>query len=304
MLSPIKKASSLLDTKTGSYETSGSTRAAGEVEAGNQHVDTSHAGNVGPTFSKGDHFEAGASTGSVSTSGQVGGVNWQAGVSGPELKVDGGAKATIGTGGIDVKADVKIDASLVKAGASAEKVIPVTLPGGEKLQIKVNLGALGEVGANGDLHVNVHLGTDGKVTCDAYASGFVGAQAGLTGAIEVDHGHDTIAKASATLSAYAGAGASAEFHGKVGFDGVDFGAKAAAVAGAGFGVDLEGSFSPKATLGLVGAVAKDLAAEGLKSGLDGAKDAGHDVVDWGSSAGSTIADGAGKLGHAIGGLFS
>ena len=286
-------ASGLTDTKRASYHTGGSASTSWQGQVGDQNVDTSYGRNWGPQGHFGDSFETGGSTGSVSASGQVGGVNVSAGASGPAFALDGSAKGTIGTSGIDVHADVKIDASLVKAGASAEKTIPVTLPGGEQIQVKVDLKALGEVGANGDLHLDLHIGTDGQIKCNASASGFVGAQAGLEGAITVCHGNDVIAKGSALLSAYAGAGASASFHASLGIHGVDFGAEAAAVAGAGFGVDLEGQFDPGAAGKLVLAVAGDLAKEGSAQ-------AQKDVVAWGKQTGSVVADAAGDAGKAIG----
>jgi hypothetical protein len=279
--------------KTASYQTGGSVSTSWQGQTGNQNVDTSHAGNIGPTGKFGDSFETTGSTGSVGVRGSAGGVNYSAGVSGPSFGLDGSAKGTIGTSGIDVTAKVNIDASLVKAGATAEKTIPVTLPGGEQLQVKVDLKALGEVGANGDLNLKLHIGTDGQVKIDASASGFVGAQAGLEGAVTVMHGGDVIARGDAMLSAYAGAGASASFHASLGIHGVDFGAKAAAVAGAGFGVDLEGQFDPGAAGKLVLAVAGDLAKEG-------GTQAEKDVVAWGKQTGSVLASTAGDVGKEAG----
>lgn len=285
MLDGIRnRADKALAPKEGSFEKSGETHKTYDGEVGDQHVDTSHAGNWGPTWSKGDSFEKSGAVGSVGARGETHGVNWAAGASGPSFKMDGSAKATVGTSGIDIKTDVHIDASLVKAGAQAEKIIPVTLPGGEKISVKVDLGATGEVGANGDLHVNVHIGTNGQVEANVSASGFAGAKASLTGSVSVLHGNDVIAEGDATLSGSVGVGAEGEFHASVGLHGVDFGAKASATVGAGYGVDLEGRFDPAAALNLVGAVAKDVAMDGLHSGVSGieheASKVGHEITSW------------------------
>jgi hypothetical protein len=78
---------------------------------------------------------------------------------------------------------------------------------------------------------------------------------------------------------------------------VDFGATAAASAGAGFGVELNGKFDPLAAAKLVGEVCKDVALGGLQSGIG---TVGHAVDD----AGHAIGDVAGHVGGAIGGLFN
>lgn len=275
---------SFLKTKHGELEKSGEAHTQGQVSAGDANAPRppSYGANKGFEIAN-DHFEQSATTGGASASGQAGGVAWDANVQGPTLAVDGSAKAKVGTHGVDVHAQVHIDATLVKAGAGAHTSIPVTLPGGEQVNVNVDLSATGAVGAQGNLNVDVHIGTDGKVTAQVHADGFAGAKASLTGAVSVTHGNDVIAKADATLSAYAGVAGSVDFHGSVGLNGVDFGASAAASAGAGFGVELNGEFNPLAGAKLVGAIAAGVAKEGLESGVHGVEgglqNAGHALSD-------------------------
>jgi hypothetical protein len=288
---------SILKPKTGSVATSGEAHGNWNTEIGNQNAPRPPSYSTGKGYEVKDGFETGYHGPSASASGQAAGVNWSADVQGPTLAVDGSAKAKVSTHGIDVQADVAIDATLVQAGARAEKTIPVTLPGGEQIQVKVDLSAAGAVGAKGNLHVNVHLGTDGKVTAEVSADGFAGAKGSLTGAVSVTLGNEVIASGNATLSAYAGVAGAFDAHGSIGLHGVDFGATAAASAGAGFGVELNGKFDPLASAKLVGEVCKDVALGGLQSGVGAV---GHAVDD----AGHAIGDVAGHVGGAIGGLFN
>jgi hypothetical protein len=285
-----------LEPKRGHYDTSGEVHTQGQTSVGDASAPTPPAYSTAKGLEVKDSFEQSASTGGASASGEAGGVAWNANVEGPKLAVEGQAKAKATTHGLDIQAQVHIDATLVKAGASAHKTIPVTLPGGEQVEVNVDLRAAGAVGAQGNLNVDIHVGLDGKVTAQVHADGFVGAKASLTGAVTLTHGKDVIAKADATLSAYAGVAGAVDFHGSIGLHGVDFGATAAASAGAGFGVELNGEFDPLAGAKLVGEIAKDVALDGLESGV-------HGVEEGAGNVGHAIGDAAGHVGDVVSGWF-
>lgn len=274
-----------LEPKRGHYDTSGEVHTQGQTSVGDANAPKPPAYSTAKGLEVKDGFEHSASTGGASASGEAGGVAWNANVEGPKLAVEGQAKAKVTTHGLDVHAQVHIDATLVQAGAAAHKTIPVTLPGGEQVEVNVDLRAAGAVGAQGNLNVDIHVGLDGKLTAQVHADGFAGAKASLTGAVSLTHGKDVIAQADATLSAYAGVAGSVDFHGSVGLHGVDFGASAAASAGAGFGVDLNGRFDPLAGAKLVGEIAKDVAIGGLESGVS---NAGHAIGDAAEHVGDVV----------------
>jgi hypothetical protein len=285
-----------LQPHTGHFEKTGDVYTSGQASVGNQNVPNPPAYSSGKGLEVKDSFEKSATTGGVSTSGETHGVDFNAHAEGPTLSMEGQAKAKVSAKGIDIHAQVNIDATLVQAGAGAHTSIPVTLPGGEQVQVNVDLSAAGAVGAKGNLNVDIHIGTNGQVTAAVHADGFAGAKASLTGAVSLTHGNDVIAKADATLSAYAGVAGAVDFHASVGLHGVDFGATAAASAGAGFGVELNGEFDPMAAAKLAGAIALDAAKGGLESGV-------HGVETGVNNAGHAIGDAAGHVGDVVGSWF-
>jgi len=230
---------------------------------------TATSANRSVGYDSGSAFEA-------RTSGTLpGGVQAEAHVNGPSLKVEGNADASVGTGGIDVNLSVDINATAVEAGASATKTFQVEVAG-ETLDITVDLAAEGVVGADGKLNLDIHIGTDGQVSINAGAEGFAGARGTLTGGISVSHEGREVASGQIELSATAGVSGSAHANIELNSDGLSFDVGAEATAGVGFGVDVSGNINGGNTVRLLGEVLGGLAEEGV----EWAGDKLEDVGDW------------------------
>jgi hypothetical protein len=179
----------------------------------------------GPAIRRDTHFETGGSTGSAS-------------VQGPSFHVDGSAGGSISASGIDAHVDVDLSGTAVTAEAEGKKTINFSVAG-EKYSVTLDLKAMGEIGADAHLHLDVHLGTGG-VKVSASAEGFAGAKASLTGSIELSHEGDELASGQVTVGADVGVAGSA--HADVGFSGgkVSFDVGAEGSIGAGLSLDVQG----------------------------------------------------------------
>ncbi|MCY1044761.1 Circumsporozoite protein [Corallococcus sp. bb12-1] len=279
-------------------------------------VDTSAQGNVQSNsrnvLSGQSSFEAGGARSEVNGTGP-GGINTNAYVQGPTFSADASVDADIGLSGIDVNVQVDVSANLLEAGASATKTVEFEIAG-EQYSVELDLSALGKIGAEGSIDLDLHVGTDGDVSISAAASGFAGAQASLTGAIELKHEDDTLASASITASA--SAGVSGDAHADIGLNGgnLEFDVGVEATAGLGLGVEVEGSVNPGNILKAVGETAAAAGGEILENVAEGAINAGGAVLDAAGDVFSGAVDAAGDLikgagdviggiGGAVGGLF-
>jgi hypothetical protein len=202
-----------------------------DVDVKKSGIDHEYKANLVET--SGTMFEAGAKEKRVTT--EKGGVKLDAYAQGPSFKMDGEASISKKGFGVDIDVALKIDATLVKGGASAEKEFKFKV-NGEEVAVKVNLGAEGQVGINGELRLTVHVGKDG-VSVKAGADGFAGAKGTLTGGISVSVNGREDAKGEIKLTAAAGAMAGAEFEGGLS----SFKAKAYAAVGVGVGIEISGS---------------------------------------------------------------
>jgi hypothetical protein len=182
---------------------------------------------------------------------------------GPGASAKGEFKVTLGTGGLDVNGTVKLDAHLLHATGKVETTIPFEY-GGEKFQAKLALSGDLKIGGDANLKVNLHVGTDGRLSVNLGADGFAGVKGELKGTVSVESkpGNDPnaefkpLVEGNATLSAYAGVAAGAKFNvqgdlasGKIGFE-----AKAFASAGVGVGFGLDGTINTKNVADLAGRV--------------------------------------------------
>ncbi|XXF77464.1 hypothetical protein P2318_31085 [Myxococcaceae bacterium GXIMD 01537] len=164
-----------------------------------------------------------------------GGIETEASFQGPSFSIEGNASAKASLSGIDVDLNLKIDANLIKAGASVTKEFKFKVQG-EEISVKLKLGADGQVGANGELKLKLHLGKDG-VSVSAGAEGFAGAKGSLSGNLDVAVNGDKVMSGEAKVTLAAGAMAGAEF--EAGLD--HFKAKAYAAVGVGVGFELSGN---------------------------------------------------------------
>jgi len=165
------------------------------------------------------------------------GVKAETYVNGPSFEMTGGMSARRKGMGLDVDVNLKVDANLLKAGASIEREFKVKV-NGEDVSVKVKLGADAQVGINGEIKLRLHIGKDG-ISMQAGAEGFAGARGSLSGSLEVKVNDKKVLGGELKLTAAAGAMAGAEFemgHGK-------FKAKAYAAVGVGMGVELTGTYA-------------------------------------------------------------
>ena len=199
---------------------------------------------------QGDSFEAASQgrtllsrqTGRVERSATVGGVQVRAEASGPSLDVTGRASQRVGPNGADLNIDLGVAARVGSASASAQRDYHFNV-NGEDVRVRVNLAANGAIGADGQLHLNVHAGRDG-VSVRGEATGFAGARGTLTGSVDVAVNGRHVADAELSASAIAGVAGQAQF--QLGLDG--FHASAGAAAGVGFGVDVRGRWDAGALI--------------------------------------------------------
>lgn len=265
-------------------------------------VDTSRQGSAEKPqhnlLSAESSYQAGGSRVEVSGKGP-GGIDTSAYAQGPSLKADAKVDGKIGLSGIDVKLNVDIDATAVEAGAEAKKHVDFEIAG-EKYSVDLDLQALGKVGADGHINLDLHVGTDGNLSINASANGFAGAQASLTGGITLSHEGDTLASGSITASA--SAGVSGDAHANVGLHGgkLEFDVGVEATAGLGLGVDVNGSVNPGNVLKAVGETAAHAGGEVLKSVADGAINAGGAVAHAAGDAFNGAVSGLGNVVHGVG----
>ncbi|QDE70412.1 Circumsporozoite protein [Myxococcus xanthus] len=246
-------------------------------------------------------FTAGGARADVSGTGP-GGIDTRAHVQGPTFSADAQVDADIGLSGIDVSVDIDIEANLIEAGAGASKTVEFEIAG-EEYSVELDLEALGKIGAEGSIELDLHVGTDGNVSINAAASGFAGAQASLTGSIELKHEDNTLASGSITASA--SAGVSGDAHANIGIENgnLEFDVGVEATAGLGLGVEIEGSVNPGNVLKAVGETAAAAGGEILENVVDGAINAGGAVAEAAgqvfSNAADAVTDFAGDVGNGI-----
>ncbi len=250
-------------------------------------------------------FQAGGARAETTGTGP-GGVETRAHVQGPSLEANASVNADIGLSGIDVNLDVSIDATAVEAGAGATKRVEFEIAG-EQYAVELDLEAMGRIGADGQISLDLHVGTDGQLSINASAEGFAGAQASLTGSVRLEHEGNQLAEASITASASAGVSGSA--HADIGLNNgsLEFDVGVEATAGLGLGVEISGSVNPGNVLAAVGETAAAAGGEVLENVAEGAINAGGAVVDAAGDAFSSAVDGlsdfAGGVADTVGGWF-
>ena len=228
----------------------------------------------------------------ASGSTEVNGVAVEGEISGPQVRVGATADARVSTTGVDVEVKVAVDATLAQAGASGTVTVPVGLPGGEQLDVTVQVGANGEVGATGELNIKVHLGPDGTPEVSVSGEGFAGAKGSITGGVVVSHEGQQIISGEITASGVVGAAGSAEASFGISDDGISFHAKGEVAVGAGWGVEVSGTVNPGAALETTRQIFQGLAAEGIDKAVGWAGNSGEMVWDGAQVAGGAIWDGA------------
>ncbi|WP_426753982.1 Circumsporozoite protein [Myxococcus sp. Y35] len=280
-------------------------RAPAQGGRNSPRVDTQASGSVEQprqnALSAQSSFTAGGARAEVSGTGP-GGIDTRAHVQGPTFSADAQVDADIGLSGIDVSVDIDIEANLLEAGAGASKTVEFEIAG-EEYSVELDLEALGKIGAEGSIELDLHVGTDGNVSINAAASGFAGAQASLTGSIELKHEDNTLASGSITASA--SAGVSGDAHADIGINNgnLEFDVGVEATAGLGLGVEIEGSVNPGNVLKAVGETAAAAGGEVLENVVDGAINAGGAVAEAAgevfTNAADAVTDFVGDVGSGI-----
>lgn len=204
-----------------------------------------------------------------------GGIEAQAYAGGPRLDFRGHADAKVTKSGVDVSVALDVNATLLEAGANGKVSIPVQV-NGETLTIEVDLKAEGVIGAKGKLNLDLHIGTNGKVSLKAGAEGFIGARAGLTGGVAVKHEGRSLVSASLEVSASAGASAKGHLDLDLSGDGVEFHVGGEATAGVGFGIDTKGRVDAGDSVRFLA----EVLIGGLQNGFSVHSDALKELGEW------------------------
>jgi hypothetical protein len=189
---------------------------------------------------------------------------------GPGASVSGKFDVQLNSNGLDVNGSLKLEAHILHATGKVEKTFEFEY-GGEKFRATVALSGDLNIGADANLKVQFHVGTDGVVRVNLGAGGFAGAKGELKGTIKLeskpanapDGEYQPLVEGNATVSAYAGAAAGAKFNvigdiktGKIGFE-----AKAFASVGVGAGFGLDGSVNVPNVLALTGRIGMKFAGD-------------------------------------------
>lgn len=255
-----------------------STNGTNTANTTNNNVDVNVEGSA-PIAEGSVEAEYGVSTYEATNTTTLGtGTEVTTNVAGPSINVSGSGNASISTSGIDVSLDLTIDATLAEAGISGTHTFNVMV-GDEQIDVTVDLSAEGVIGANGELNLDIHIGTDGQVSVNAGASGFAGAQGSLAGGITVTHEGNEIL--SGNLELTASAGVSGEAHADFGIENgnLEFDVGAEATVGVGFGVDVSGSVNLGNSANLAMGVIEDIPG-----------DIAEGVGNWFSDTATSIGD--------------
>ncbi len=255
----------------------------------------------------------GAGVGGVSVQGELpGGIQGEAYAEGPSISLDGHADASVGATGLNISLGLDVDATLAEAGASGKKTIDFEVAG-EKFSAELDLAAMGKIGAEGRINLDVKLGLTGA-SISARAEGFAGARAELSGGVTLKHNDDMLAQGKITASATAGVGGDA--HADLSLEGgkVKFDVGAEATTGVGFGLDVTGQVDVGATAKAVGDVLKvnaEKIVEDVKEGAgkvveevkEGAGKVVEEVKEGADKVIEDVKDGAGKAIDKVGDFF-
>lgn len=204
-----------------------------------------------------------------------GGVEAEAFARGPRLDFRGQAEASVSRSGIDVELSLDVNATLLEAGANGRVRIPVEVSG-ETMIIEVDLQAEGVVGARGRLELDLHIGTNGRVSIHAGGEGFAGARAGLTGSVSVEHEGRKVVSGSLEVSASAGVAASGTLDIDLSRSGVEFQVGGELTGGVGFGVETRGSVDA----GNVARLLTEVVAGTMRDGFSVNADALREIGGW------------------------
>lgn len=280
-------------TKTDKQPTQG-TEQKPEVGPDGKPVKPQAQGSIGFENSAETTMDSGMG---IEGSGSLGVVDVEGHVSGPKLTMGASSSASVSKEGIEVKAEVQIDATVAEAGASGEVKVPVNLPGGERIEVTVKLGADAKIGATGTLNLDIKVGLDGEIDAKVSGSGFVGATGTLSGEVTIEHNGDFVASGKVSLTGAAGAGASGEAGVKTSGDQITFYAKGDAVGGFGGGISFEGSVDVSAAANMVTDVGTGLVRAGFEESTEFVADSGELIWNGTAAVGGAFWDGTQWVGE-------
>lgn len=276
MTMPIGSNSPRVNTNT---SRTNATDTANGSNTTNNNVDVNVEGSA-PIAEGSVEASYGASTyEATNTTTLANGTEVTTNVAGPSINVSGSGSASISTSGIDVSLDLTIDATLAEAGISGTHTFNVMV-GDEQIDVTVDLSAEGVIGANGELNLDIHIGTDGNISVNAGASGFAGAQGSLAGGISVTHEGNEILSGNVELTA--SAGVSGEAHADFGIENgnLEFDVGAEVTVGVGFGVDVSGSVNLGNAANLAMGVIEDIPGDILEGAGNWLNDTATSIGDF------------------------
>lgn len=136
------------------------------------------------------------------------GVNVSGSLKGPAIKVEGKLDYTASLiNGIDIDANLVIDARLIEAKGKIERTFTKEIRG-EKVDIKVELEGEAGVKLSAEANLKIHLGTLGRFELQADGRAFAGAHGALRGKISMAVNDTEVAAGKLTLDAGIGVRAS------------------------------------------------------------------------------------------------
>jgi hypothetical protein len=243
--------------------------------------------------------EAGADSGiGAETSGEVGGVEYSAEVSGPSIRLGASASGSVSEDGLKLSVEVNVDATLAQAGADGTVTVPVRLPGGEVIEVTVQLSADAMAGAYGTLVIDISLGPDGQPKVEVHGKGFAGLTGTLSGTVTVTHEGEELMSGTLSVSGAIGVGGGFDFTAGVNDEGnVEFGVEAQLDAGVGGGVNVSGEVDTKATAGAIAEILAGLVRAGFEEGAEVVIDTGETIWNTTEAAGEAIWDGTQWVGR-------
>lgn len=208
-------------------------------------------------------FQAGGALASASGSRQIGPNTTISGnIEAGSARASGQANASLTNQGLNVHAQLDVQANIAAGGGQLEHRIPFTF-NGQNYEARVTLSANGAIGANGSLSFDLNLGTNGP-NVSFNANGFAGAQANIGAQLQLFRNGEEVATVNAGATGTAGVQGQAQLQAGFHNGRLSFNASASAALGLGGGVQLSGSVNTNQAAAALGDAAQWALTEGAQ----------------------------------------